>query len=370
MKTIALLGSTGSIGTQTLEIVRKYKEKIKVKVLSASKFSDSLLKQIDEFKPEYVYVQDYEENKNINCKVLSGEDGLIELSNLDVDLFINGISGIAGIKPTYYILKNEKRLATANKESIICLGEILKDKYKDIFPIDSEHSAVFQCLIGNRKEDVKRIILTASGGPFLFTPVSEFSSITVEEALNHPKWSMGKKISIDSATLMNKGLEIIEAHYLFNLPYSKIDVVIHPDSIIHGMVEFLDGSVLSSMSYPDMRIPISYAISFPERWETYSEFLDFSKLGKLEFLSPDYERFPLLRIAKEFGEKGSFYPTVLTVADEIVVNKFLEGEINFNEIPDYIIKILQNVKFSKPTTLEDVLDIIEEVKNIFQKISN
>ncbi len=370
MKTIALLGSTGSIGTQTLEIVRKYKDKIKVKLLSASKISDRLIQQIEEFKPKYIFVQNYDKEAKLNCKILTGEEGLIELSNIDVDLFINGISGIAGIKPTYYILKNNKKLATANKESIICLGEILKEKYKDIFPIDSEHSAIFQCLLGNKKENVKRIILTASGGPFLFTPIEEFSSITIQEALNHPKWSMGKKISIDSATLMNKGLEIIEAHYLFDLPYSKIDVVIHPDSIIHGMVEFSDGSVISNMSYPDMRIPISYAISYPERWKTETEFLDFVKLGKLEFLAPDYERFPLLKIAKEYGEKGSYYPTVLTVADEIVVNKFLEGEINFNEIPDYIVKILENVKFNSPQNLQDILNIIEEVKEVFQKISN
>lgn len=370
MKTIALLGSTGSIGTQTLEIVRKYKDKIKVKLLSASKISNRLLQQIEEFKPEYIYVQNYNKEIDLNCKILTGEEGILELSNLDVDLFINGISGIAGIKPTYYLLKNNKKLATANKESIICLGEILKDKYADIFPIDSEHSAIFQCLIGNKKEDVKRIILTASGGPFLFTPLEEFSSITVKEALNHPKWSMGRKISIDSATLMNKGLEIIEAHYLFNLPYSKIEVVIHPDSIIHGMVEFKDGSVISNMSYPDMRIPISYAISYPERWETQTEFLDFVKLGKLEFMSPDLERFPLLQIAREYGEKGSYYPTVLTVADEIVVNKFLEGEINFNEIPEYIVKILENVKFNSPQNLQDILNIIEEVKEVFQKISN
>ena len=370
MKTIALLGSTGSIGTQTLEIVRKYPDRIKVKLLSASKFSDLLLQQVEEFKPEYVYVADYNRDVDIKSKILTGDEGLIEISQLDVDLFINGISGIAGIKPTYYILKNGKKLATANKESIICLGEILKDKYRDIFPIDSEHSAIFQCLIGNKIENVRRIILTASGGPFLFTPIEEFSSITVKEALNHPKWSMGKKISIDSATLMNKGLEIIEAHYLFNIPYTKIDVVIHPDSIIHGMVEFIDGSIVSNMSNPDMRIPISYAISYPERWETNVEFLDFTILGKLEFFSPDYEKFPLLKLAREYGKKGSYYPTVLTVADEIVVNKFLEGEINFNEIPEYIVKILENIKFNSPKDLEDILNIIEEVKEVFQKISN
>jgi 1-deoxy-D-xylulose-5-phosphate reductoisomerase len=370
LKTIALLGSTGSIGTQTLQIARKYKDKIKIVLLSASKLSDRLIHQIEEFKPEYVYVQHFDNEINLNCKVLTGEEGIIQLSEINADLFINGIAGIAGIKPTYYLLKNNKKLATANKESIICLGEILKDKYRDIFPIDSEHSAIFQCLLGNKKEYVKKIILTASGGPFLFTPIEEFSSITVKEALNHPKWSMGKKISIDSATLMNKGLEIIEAHYLFDLPYSKIDVVIHPDSIIHGMVEFKDGSILSNMSYPDMRIPISFAVSYPERWELETEPLDFMKIGKLEFFPPDYVRFPLLKIAKEYGEKGSYYPTVLTVADEIVVNKFLEGEINFNEIPEFIVKILENVKFNSPENLQDILNIIEEVKEIFQKISN
>ncbi len=366
MKTLAVLGSTGSIGTQTLDIVRKYPHKLKVKLLAASKVSEKLLNQIEEFKPEYVYTA---EKSSINgVKTLYGEEGLVELANLNIDYFINGIAGIAGIKPTYLLLKNNKNLITANKEAIICLGEILKDKYSSIFPIDSEHSAIFQCLLTGRKEDVSRIILTASGGPFREKPVEEFPFITVEDALKHPKWKMGKKVTVDSATLMNKGLEIIEAHYLFNLPYEKIDVVIHPDSIVHGIVEFKDGTLSANLSYPDMRIPIAYAISYPERWDIEAKKLCLWEVGKLEFFEPDYNKFPLLKLAKEVGKKGSFYPTVLTVADELAVGEFLKGSIRFTEIPVLINEILNLASFKKPQTLEDIMFIIEETEKLFSNI--
>ncbi len=366
MKTLAVLGSTGSIGTQTLDIVRKYPEKLKVELLAASKLSKTLIKQIEEFKPKYVYTVEKADIKGVNH--LYGEEGLLYISKLDIDLFINGIAGIAGIKPTYYLLKENKKLITANKEAVICLGEILKDKYSSIFPIDSEHSAIFQCLLTGRKEDVERIILTASGGPFRETPIEEFESITVEEALNHPKWKMGKKVTIDSATLMNKGLEIIEAHYLFNIPYEKIDVVIHPDSIIHGIVEFVDGSMTANLSYPDMRIPIAYAISYPERWDIPSKKLCLWDIKNLTFYKPDYKKFPLLKIAKEAGEKGSFYPTVLTVADELAVNEFLKGNIKFTEIPVLVERVLDIADFQKPQTLQDIMFIIKETEKLFKNI--
>jgi len=366
VKTLAVLGSTGSIGTQTLDIVRKYPDKLKVKLLAASKVSDKLLKQIKEFKPEYVYTAEKSNIKGI--KYLWGEEGLKELVNIDIDLFINGIAGIAGIKPTYLILKAGKKLITANKEAIICLGEILKDKYSSIFPIDSEHSAIFQCLLTGKKEDVERIILTASGGPFREKPKEEFDSITVEDALKHPKWKMGKKVTIDSATLMNKGLEIIEAHYLFNISYEKIDVVIHPDSIVHGLVEFKDGTVTANLSNPDMRIPIAYAISYPERWDINVKKLCLWEIGNLSFYRPDYSKFPLLKIAKEAGRRGSFYPTVLTVADELAVNAFLNGDIKFTEIPEIVEKILNESKFDKPVSLEDIMFIIKDTERIFKNI--
>jgi len=371
LKSLGILGSTGSVGTQTLEIVRQYKDKLDVKLLSASKFSKKLLLQIEEFKPEFVYVQNYEKQlKNLkNVKILAGDEGLKEIADLNIDLFINGIAGIAGIKPTYYILEKNKKLATANKESIICLGEILKDKYKEIFPIDSEHSAIFQCFEKNNRDKVRRIILTASGGPFFEKPFSEFESITLEEALKHPKWKMGKKITIDSATLMNKGLEVIEAHYLFDIDYDKIEVVIHPESIIHGLVEYVDGTVLSNLSNPDMKIPILYAISYPDRWVNSVNYLNFFEISKLSFHKPDFNKFPLLELAYDYGKKGSFYPIVLTVADEIVVNKFLNKEIKFTKIPVLIEKIVKDLSFSTPKTLEDVINIIDETKKMADYIT-
>ncbi len=366
MKTLAVLGSTGSIGTQTLDIVRRFPDRLKVLLLAASKVSPLLLKQIEEFNPEYVYTVERADITGV--KNLYGEEGLEELSKLDIDVFINGIAGIAGIKPTYLLLKEDKNLITANKEAIICLGEVLKDRYSSIFPIDSEHSAIYQCLLTGRREDVKRVILTASGGPFKDKPLEEFEKITVEDALKHPKWKMGKKVTIDSATLMNKGLEIIEAHYLFNIPYENIDVVIHPDSIIHGLVEFVDGTITANLSYPDMRIPISYALSYPERWDIHAKKLCLWEIGKLEFYKPDYQKFPLLKIAKEAGRKGSFYPIVLTVADELAVNAFLNNEISFTDIPVIVEKILEVADFKKPQTLEDVMFIIQETEKTYKKI--
>ncbi|NPA58264.1 MAG: 1-deoxy-D-xylulose-5-phosphate reductoisomerase [Aquificae bacterium] len=363
MRTVGVLGSTGSIGSQTLQVVRDNRERLKVKLLAASKISQKLLQQIKEFQPEYVYVAEGGEIDGV--KLLSGEEGLEELAELDIDLFVNGIAGISGIKPTYLLMKNRKKQATANKEAIVCLGEVCKDRYGEIIPIDSEHSAVFQALRTGSKKEVKKVILTASGGPFW--NADSLEKITPEEALNHPKWKMGKKVSIDSATLMNKGLEIIEAHYLFDLPYEKIDAVIHPQSVIHGIVEFIDGSMVAQMSNPDMRIPISYALSFPERWKLETEPLDLIGLGKLEFFKPDEKKFPLLQIARECGIKGGAYPTVLTVADELAVNSFLKGKIKFTEIPYIVEKILQKADFKKPESYQDVIEIIEGTKRLFQE---
>jgi len=373
LKEIAVLGSTGSIGTQTLDIVRRHSDKVKVKALASSKFSDILKNQIEEFKPKYVYVHHYETIpkdliKHYNIIFLTGEEGLLHITDLFVDLYVVGISGIAGILPTYYILEHKKNLATANKEAIICLGEILKKHYKKIIPIDSEHSAIFQSLKGEDTKNIKKIILTASGGPFLNLPAEKFKDVTVEQALNHPKWKMGKKISIDSATLMNKGLEIIEAHYLFNVPYSKIDVLIHPQSIVHGMVEYIDGTVISNISNPDMRIPITYAISYPDRWEIDINPIDFGHIKTIEFLEPDYGKFPLLKLAKEIGEKGGAYPVVLTVADELAVNKFLSKKISFDKIPVLIQKVIEKVDFSTPKKLEDIIYIIEKTQEIFKQV--
>lgn len=369
MLKVGILGSTGSVGSQALDVIRKYKDQIKVELLGASKLSENLINQIKEFKPSYVYVENAEEKNIDDTKVLVGEDGLKQAVSLDLDLFINAISGIKGILPTYLLLKYNKTLATANKEAIICLGELLKDKYKKILPIDSEHSAIFQILKDSNQKEVRRIILTASGGPFVNMPAEDFENITVKQALNHPRWSMGKKITIDSATLMNKGLEVIEAHYLFSMPYEKIDVLIHPESIIHGMVEFVDGTVISNMSNPDMKIPISYALFYPERKFLSDNYLDFTKIKSLNFLKPDTEKFPLLKLAVECGKKGGVYPTVLTVADEIAVNYFLEERIKFTDIHKIILETLEKFDYNKLDSVDDVFYIIDKTINLATEIA-
>ena len=369
MLKVGILGSTGSVGSQALDVIRKYKDQIKVQLLGASKLSEKLINQIKEFKPSYVYVENAEEKSIDDTRVLVGEDGLKQAVSLDLDLFINAIAGIKGILPTYLLLKYNKTLATANKEAIICLGELLKDKYKKILPIDSEHSAIFQILKDSNQKEIRRIILTASGGPFVNMPAEDFESITVKQALIHPRWSMGKKITIDSATLMNKGLEVIEAHYLFSMPYEKIDVLIHPESIIHGMIEFVDGTVISNMSNPDMKIPISYALFYPERKFIYDNYLDFTKIKSLNFLKPDTEKFPLLKLAVECGKKGGVYPTVLTVADEIAVNYFLEERIKFTDIHKIILETLEKFDYNKLDSVDDVFYIIDKTINLATEIA-
>jgi 1-deoxy-D-xylulose-5-phosphate reductoisomerase len=366
---IGVLGSTGSVGTQTLEIARKYKDKIRVKLLGASKLSENLISQIKEFNPDYVYVEVGESKSIGNTKIISGEENLEFLKDLDLDLFVIAIAGVKGIKPTYILLESGKRIATANKEAIICLGELEKEKYKNLIPIDSEHSAIFQIIDRRPLNDLKKIILTASGGPFLNLPMEEFEKITVDQTLNHPRWSMGKKISVDSATLLNKGFEVIEAHYLFDLPYEKIDVIIHPESIIHGMVEYTDGTVISNMSYPDMKIPISYAIFYPERKELNNNFLDFTKMKNLTFIQPDNIKFPLLEFAVYCGKKGGMYPTILTVADEVVVNLYLEGKIKFLDIHKLIMEVVEGFKPYPVGNVQELLNLIKDVENYTIKVA-
>ena len=369
MKKVAVLGSTGSVGRQTLDIIRKFKNEFSIKLLAASKVSDELKKQIDEFKPDYVYVENLNGNLSLkNTQILTGKDGIEFYSSLDIDLFINAISGINGIYPTYCILKNNKKLATANKEAIICLGEILKDKYCQILPIDSEHSAIFQLLEKANKKSIDKIIITSSGGPFFKYSKEQLKNVSVEEALKHPKWKMGKKITVDSATLMNKGLEIIEAHYLFDIDYDRIQAVIHPQSIIHGIIEFVDGTLFAALSPTDMRYPISYALFYPERKEIGIEKLDLTKIGKFEFYKPDYQKFPLLKLAVEAGKKGGYYPIVLTVADEFLVDKFLKRKISFLDIPYYIEKILDNVKFKNPKSIDDIFYIADATEKKLEEL--
>lgn len=364
MLKIAILGSTGSVGTQTLDVVRMHRDSISVKLLGASKPSELLIRQVLEFKPEYIYIQDFEGNEFYGSKVINGSQ-IERIVEVEADLFVNAVSGIHGIKPTYHILKAGKKLATANKESIICLGEILKEELRDVIPIDSEHSAIYQIMDGEKGELINRVILTASGGPFLHKKREELENVSVEDALNHPRWSMGRKITVDSATLLNKGFEVIEAHYLFGFDYEKIEVVIHPESIIHGMVEFEDGTIIANLSCPDMRIPISYAM-FGKRKKLEVKPLNLVEIGSLSFFKPDYESFPLLKLAIECGKKGGIYPTILTVADEIGVDKFLKGEIKFTQIYSFIESVLGSVDFPQPRSLPELFQLINYIYQKFK----
>lgn len=322
MKRLAILGSTGSIGTQTLDVVGQFPDRFQVLGLAASQMSPALQDQVGRFKPAVVATE---------------PQALVELASRDdLDLVVVATSGKAGFEPTLAALKRGTPVALANKETLIMAGDLVMRQAKatgaPVYPVDSEHSAIWQCLQGEDSSRVERLILTASGGPFRELPLSELGGVTKERALKHPNWVMGPKITIDSATLMNKGLEILEAHHLFDLPFSQIDAIIHPQSIIHSMVEFVDGSIKSQLGVPDMRVPIAYAIAYPERLPINSPHLDIAAKD-LTFQDIDERRFPCLRLAKEAGTRGGTYPTVLAAADEEAVRLFLEDQIGFMDIP-------------------------------------
>jgi len=328
MKNVVILGSTGSIGKNTLEVVSNFADRFSVLGLSANTNIRLLEEQIKRFRPQMAVVTDEESfqhfPQNYDIEILWGMDGLKRLcSHPEVDLVINALVGSVGLLPSLETVKSGKNLAIANKESLVMAGELLigkaKEKGREVLPIDSEHSAIQQCLLSGKKEEVGRLILTASGGPFLRKSREELKQITVKEALSHPTWEMGKKITIDSATLMNKGLEVIEAHWLFGIPPDRIKVLIHPQSIIHSMVEFVDGSVIAQMSDPDMKLPIQYALFYPQRIFSNNTSLDLVKTGHLTFLEPDTEKFPCLHLAYRSLEMGGTAPAVLNAANEVAV---------------------------------------------------
>ncbi len=343
---IALFGSTGSIGVNTLDVVRRNPGRFEITALAAHRNIELLAEQIAEFHPKAVAVSDLDaaselKSRKPDCEVLAGAEGLRELAERgEYDIFVGALVGFAGLAPTIEAIKLGKRIALANKETLVVAGELLSAMAarsgSEIIPIDSEHSAIYQCLVGESGESIRRIILTASGGPFRTLPKELFSTITREMALKHPKWVMGQKITIDSATLMNKGLEIIEAKWLFGVPLSKIDVVIHPQSIVHSFVEFSDGSIKAQLGMPDMRMPIQYALAAPERLNTSYSLLDLASSSPLEFSEPDFEKFPCLTLARLAGERGGLYPCVLNAANEIAVEAFLDGRIPFTKIPTLI----------------------------------
>ncbi len=368
---IALLGSTGSIGTQTLDVVRHLAGRVKVVALSAGRNVELLARQIEEFSPRVVGVADCEDVDKISAKfpqieVLCGDDALKEIPRLDdVDVVVNAVVGSAGLLPSWYAVVAGKRLCTANKESLVMAGEILmreaKSRGAEIFPIDSEHSALFQAMFSGKKSEIRRLILTASGGPF-WNYSGPLEEITPQQALAHPTWSMGAKITIDSATLMNKGLELIEAHYLFDIPPEQIDVLIHPQSIVHSIVEFVDGSQIAQMSYPDMRLPIQYALTYPERLPSPIRYLDLFDVEKLEFYRYNPDRFPAIEVARQALSMGGSATVVLNVVNELAVWAFLDGAIRFTDIVVYVIEALKDIKVRKILSIVDVFEVEDEVR--------
>ena len=377
MKKISILGSTGSIGTQTLDIARLNHD-VDVVALSAHKNIDLLEKQIREFKPQVAAVwEETDANslsdrvKDLDVKVCFGMEGLIEVASIsDVDIVVTAVVGMIGIGPTIAAIKAKKDIALANKETLVCAGHIIMPLAKDmginIYPVDSEHSAIFQCL--DKNNPIKKILLTASGGPFRGFSKEELQKVTLEDALKHPNWSMGKKITIDSATMINKGLEIIEASHLFNVDIDDIEVVIQKESIIHSMVEFKDNGIIAQLGTPDMRLPISYAIFYPERRYISDDRVDFNVLSTLNFSKPDLDVFEGLKLAILAGKKGGSAPTVLNAANEWAVDKFLNKKIRFVDIPYLIGLAVENHKFTENPSLEDILYLKQWTEDYLERI--
>lgn len=373
MKRIALLGSTGSIGTSTLRIVKNFPESFSVSTLAAHSNIDILAEQIETFKPELVALFDAKKAAELqerfpHQKIVSGEEGLIEAAtHSSVDFVVMAIVGTAALMPTVSALEAGKPVGLASKEVMVAAGELVstiaREKGVSILPIDSEHSALFQCLEGRKLCDVRRLILTASGGPFRAHTHDQLAKISVDEALNHPTWSMGPKVTIDSSTLINKGLEKIEARWLFDIPPEKIEVVIHPQSIVHSFVEFIDGSMLAQMSEPDMIYPIQYALTYPERKKGMFPSFDFVKNGKLEFFSPDHQKFPALSLIHESLRMGGSAPCYLNGANEVLVARFLKREISWLGIVDKLEKLLGRHRVVQPGSIEAVLTVDAEARN-------
>ena len=373
MKYIGILGSTGSVGKQALEVVGKHPDKFKIKYLACNSNYEELIQQIIFYKPNYISIKksdkkqkikEFINSKNIECEFLSVKD---LINKVKVDIVLNAISGYQGLEPTIDIINTGTDIALSNKESIVQAGHIIVELAKknsvNIFPVDSEHSAIWQCLIGEKKEHIKRIILTASGGPFRELSRNKFSKITKEQALDHPNWSMGEKISIDSATMMNKGFELIEAYWLFGVDLKKIDIIIHPQSLIHSMVEYIDGSIKAQMSIPSMRIPIQYAFSYPERFSINNIDNNLELWSIMNFERVDLKKFKCIKLAYKAIKLGGSYPTVLNVSNDIAVDLFLNDKISFERIPDIIEKTMLKHNYIKNPDLLDIKNLTRWVKD-------
>ena len=378
MKNISILGATGSIGTQTLDVIRNSDGKINLIGITANSSVDKIKEIIGEFEPKYVAMMDENSSKIIeefcnkeypNIQVLSGIDGLVKIATLEeIDTVVTSVVGMIGLKPTIAAIEAKKDIALANKETLVVDGELVMNKDKEnnvkILPVDSEHSAIFQSLSGYKNKDINKILLTASGGPFRGKTIDDLKDVTVKEALKHPKWNMGQKISIDSATLMNKGLEVIEAHFLFDCDYDNIEVIVHPQSIIHSMVEYKDASVIAQLGSPDMRLPIQYALNYPERKGMIAKPVNFYELGALTFEKLDLETFKCLRFAYEAGKIGGLAPTILNGANEEAVALLLKEKIKFLQIAEIIEECMCVFKenYYDELTLDNIIELDKKVR--------
>jgi 1-deoxy-D-xylulose-5-phosphate reductoisomerase len=367
-KRIAILGSTGSIGTQTLDVIAHEPERFQVEALSGGYNIALLIEQVKQFRPKLVSAATKELANELaihipsGTRVVYGEEGLLEVAaGTDADFVVTALVGSQGLRPTLAAIDAGKNIGLANKETLVSAGHIVMDAVKrkgvSLLPIDSEHSAIYQCLNGERRENIAKIIITASGGSFRNRTRQELQGVTVEQALQHPNWSMGAKITIDSATMVNKGLEVIEAQWLFNLDYDRIGVLIHPESVIHSYVEFVDNSIIAQLGNPDMRIPIQYALTYPERIQTPTKPLNLAEIGKLHFREMDFVRYPCLRMAYECGRLGGTATTVFNAANEIAVDRFLKGDLTFLQIEEVIEGTLQLHKNSSNPTLEEIQEM-------------
>lgn len=372
MKRLVLLGASGSIGLQTVDVVKKNKDKFEIVAFSIGRNIEVCRKLIEEINCNIVCVSLKEDALMLskeypNITFYYGDEGLVKLAKLEnYDLLVNALVGFVGLIPTLNAIENKKDVALANKETLVVAGEIVNKALKKnecmLFPIDSEHSAILQCLLGNNIKQVKKIIITASGGSFRDLSRDELKNVSVKDALNHPNWAMGAKITIDSATMMNKGFEVIEAHYLFDIDYDDIEVVLHKESYVHSMVEYIDGSIMAQIGNADMRIPIMYSLSYPERLKFESDF-SFSQIKSLNFKEMDFERFPLLKLAYDVGRKKGNLPAILNAANEIANKAFRDGLISFLEIEDLVYKAINDMEFIKNPSLEELIDSDIKTRN-------
>lgn len=376
-KKIAILGSTGSIGTQALEVIDKIKDDIEVIALSAGNNIDLISKQIEKYSPKIVSVKTKEDAVNLQKKypliqILYGDEGLIKIADIEnINIILVAVSGKIGLKPTIRAIQNKKDIALANKETLVMAGDIVMKLAKEnnvrILPVDSEHSAIFQCI--NKREEVKHLIITSSGGPFRNSTIEEMENANLDDALAHPRWMMGKKITVDSATLMNKGLEVIEAHHLFNFDYDDIKVIVHPQSYIHSAVEYKDGSIIAQIGNPSMHIPIQYALTYPKRVEGIeTESFDFIKAAKFEFYEPDLEKFPSLALAFKAGKLGGTYPVCMNAANEEAVFAFLEKKIKFLDIYNITKQVFDSYNSIVNPAIDDIIEEDEKIRIQTRKI--